>query len=373
MRESSRRDKSKRRMLSREWLFLAGWGSVVLLFASQWYAYDATRRAASPFAYYLGWSCLIWLLAPFVFWFARRHPLAAHNWQASIALHLVAGVMLSGLQVIVESGIGWLRHAHELPFGEALGHYFGQHLQLYLLTYWVLVAVAQVYRMHTDVRERELRAAQLEAQLSAAHLETLRAQLQPHFLFNTLHAAVALVHHDPDAAEDVLLRLSSLLRASLAELRADEIPLHKELEFLECYVGIQQRRFGERLRVEFHVDRTVLDCAVPSLVLQPLVENAIRHGIGAHKGSDVVAVSAYLEKGALTLEIRNQSSTLAEAPDQLLRRGVGLSNTRARLRQLYGHRQAMELIGLEPRGVCVRLLLPARQQPAPAPVPRCEA
>ena len=130
--------------------------------------------------------------------------------------------------------------------------------------------------------------------------------------------------------------------------------------------GIQQRRFGERLSVERHIEPRVLDCAVPSLVLQPLVENAIRHGIGAHKEHDVVSVNAYQWDGTLMIEIRNRSSTLADAPERLLSRGVGLANTQARLRQLYGQRQSMQLLNLNPRGVCVRLVLPVRDLRLPA-------
>ena len=342
------------------WLLPAGWALAVLLFAIQWYAYDVTRGTASPYIDYLGWSCLMWALAPAVLWFVRRHPLESPRWRDSIALHLIVSIALSVFQVLIEASIAWLRHTHGLAFQASLAHYFRQHVQLYLLTYWALVAVAHFYRIHDRARERQLRAARLEAQLSAARLQALRSQLQPHFLFNTLHAAVALVHENPDAVEDILVRLSTLLRASLTELHVQEVPLQKELEFLECYIGIQQRRFGERLRVDVHFAPSVLDCAVPSLVLQPLVENAIRHGIGTHKESDVVTVNASQEGGQLVLEIINRSSELHEAPEQLMARGVGLANTRARLRQLHGHRQTMQLLNLQPRGVCVRLTLPVR-------------
>src|SRR5882724_3686314 len=342
------------------WLLLAGWALIVLLFATQWYAYDLTRRTASPYSYYLGWSSLMWALAPLVFWFARRHPFQSQNRSRSLVLHVVAGFALSTVQVLAEAILGLWRHGHDLTFPATLAHYFGQHLQLYLLTYWSLVAAAQFYHMHTQAYERQLRAAELGSELSKARLEALRTQLQPHFLFNTLHTAVALVHENPDAAEDVLSRLSTLLRASLGEFGAHEVSLRKELEFLECYAGIQQRRFGERLTIEFHVDPRVLDCAVPSLVLQPLVENAIRHDIGTDKENDLIDISALAEDGTLVLEVRNRNSILSDTAERLLARGVGLANTDARLRQLYGQQQAMHLLRLEPRGVCVRLVLPMR-------------
>jgi len=350
----------RRLTLSKGRFALGGLALVVILFASQWYAYDMTRSAASPFVYYLGWSLFLWALAPLVLWFARRYPIQTSNWQRSIALHVGVSVALSTVQVLVEAVFGWLRAHHESSFQAGLSHYFVQHVQLYILTYWALVAAAQFYRLYDESRHRQLRAARLETQLSAARLESLRNQLRPHFLFNTLHAAVGLVHEDPDGTEDILLRLSELLRASLVDFHTNEVPLRREMEFVDCYVGIQKRRFGERLRVEYGIDADALDLAVPSLILQPLVENAIRHGIGSHKESDLIGVTASQDDGYLRLEVRNRSSTLMATPEQLLQRGVGLANTNARLRELYGERQSMRLLNIEPRGVCVSVAFPAR-------------
>jgi hypothetical protein len=348
-----------RRVPGKAWIATGGLVLVVFLFATQWYAYDATRRTASPYLYYVGWSCLMWGLAPLVLWFGRHHPIRAADWQRSIALHIGASLGLSTIQVVIEAALGWLRHG--LTYQSALAHYFIQHLQLYLFTYWVLIAAAQFFRMQSESRDRQLRAARLETQLSAARLKSLRSQLQPHFLFNTLHAAVGLVHEDPVGAEDILLRLSQLLRASLADYQTNEIPLRKEMEFIDCYIGIQQRRFGERLRVEHRIDSCALDLAVPSLILQPLVENAILHGIGTHKGNDVIEVKAFLDNGGLVLEVCNHNSALDDVMERLLSRGVGLANTRARLQELYGEGQSMQLLNLEPRGVCIRLAIPARR------------
>jgi two-component system LytT family sensor kinase len=343
------------------WIALGGWALVVFLFATQWYAYDTTRNAASPYTYYVGWSLFMWVPAPLLFWFARSHPIQMQTWQRSLALHVVVSIALSAMQVLVEAGFGWLRARHGLSFEGALSHYFVQHLQLYLLTYWAMVAAAQFYRLYDEARNRQLRAERLKTQLSAARLESLRSRLQPHFLFNTLHAAIGLVHEDPDGTEDILLRLSELMRASLADFDTHEIALRKEMEFVDCYVGIQKRRFGERLSVQNNIDPGVLDLAVPSLILQPLVENAIRHGIGIHKGNDVIGVKAFQDGNDLWLEVCNCSSSLGGPTEELLSRGVGLANTNARLRELYGERQTLQLLELEPRGVCVRLRMPARQ------------
>jgi two-component system, LytTR family, sensor kinase len=141
----------------------------------------------------------------------------------------------------------------------------------------------------------------------------------------------------------------------------NEIPLSREVEFLKYYMAIQQRRFGDRLRFEVQINSALLDCAVPTLVLQPLVENAIRYGIGQHKEEDLVAIRAFEKQARICLEVINLSSKLEEEPERLLSRGVGLSNTRLRLEQLYGLEQSLSLFQLGSKGVCVRLSIPMRR------------
>jgi len=351
---------------NREAVPKSAWLSLVcatafLLFASQWYAYDTTRGRAYPFAYYLGWSLYMWALTPLVLWFAHRYPIESGSWRRTAPLHVAVSLLLTALQISIESYIGWIRHAHNLSFQDAVRHYFGQHIQLSLLSYWVLVATAMFYRVFDQARLRQLQSIQLEARLAETRLEMLRMQLQPHFLFNTLQAATMLIHDDPDGAEDILLRLSQLLRVSLDELNVQEIPLSREIELLECYMGIQVRRFGDRLRFDLRIDANVLGFAVPSLVLQPLVENAIRHGIGKHKENDVVSIRAFQTNHCLHLEVCNRASSLADTPERLMSRGTGLSNTKSRIEQLYGKEHSLQLCNLEPEGVCVMLSIPVRE------------
>lgn len=346
-------------------LISAGWLAAVLLFASQWYAYDVTHDGADPFVFYLWWSWYMWaVLTPVVLWFSRRHPIDSHSWKRAIPLHIAASMMLTVVQLSLETYLGWLTTRMNWSFKSALRHYFTQHTQLSLLTYWALVAAVHVYRMYDQARRKQIQAAQLEARLAEAQLNVLRMQLQPHFLFNTLQAATALIHEDPDGAEDILLRLSELLRVSLDELHVQEISLGREIEFLEQYIGIQQRRFGDRLRFHLRIDEDVLTCAVPSFVLQPLVENAVRHGIGKHKERDEVTVRAFHLAGYLHVEVHNSTGTLTNPLERLLSHGTGLANTQARLRQLYGDQQSLELFKLDPKGVCVAVVLPLRPSPA---------
>jgi two-component system, LytTR family, sensor kinase len=363
MREDHSVESTTRQKSIGEWLLIcSGWMLVVLLFGSQWYAYDASRGGSDPFRYYLWWSCYMWaVLTPAVLWFATRRPIDSNTWKKALPLHIAVSIALAVLQIFAEASIGWARHGNQLSFQGALRHYYSQHIQLSLLTYWAIVGAAQFYRMYDQARTRQLQAAQLEARLAESQLEVLRMQLQPHFLFNTLQAATALIHDDPDGAEEVLLGLSQLLRVSLDELHVAEVPLGREIEFLEHYVGIQQRRFGDRLRFDIRIDSGVLACAVPSLLLQPLVENAIRHGIGKHKQPDVVTVRGFQSNDRLFLEVKNRTGELEDEPERLLNRGLGLANTKARLEQLYGHRQSLKLLNLQPRGVGVVLSIPVRQ------------
>jgi two-component system, LytTR family, sensor kinase len=345
-------------------LLIAAWLAVVFVFATQWFVYDAARGSADPFRYYLWWSCYTWgVLTPVVMKFAYLTPINAATWKRALPLHLGASFVLIVGEISVEAMLGKLRLHHSLSIEVAMRHYFTRHTQVSLLTYWMLVGAVQLYRMRDETRRRELRSAKLQAQLTATQLEMLRAQIHPHSLFNTLQAATTLIHEDPDGAEDILLRLSELLRVSMDEAHIQEFSLNRELEVLDLYIGIQARRFGHRLRFEISIDQDVRDCIVPALILQPLVENAIRHGICRHKESDTVSIRAFQEGESLHLEVCNLSSTLGDKPAGLGERGIGLANTRARLEQLYGNRQQFVLRSLEPAGVCAELSIPFRSAP----------
>ena len=255
--------------------------------AAQWYAYDAAHRQAEHFSYYLlTLAYLIGVLSPVVLWLSRRWPINVQTWKRAVPFHLFASIFLTGLGVFVEGAIGWYPHASRWSFSTAERHYFRQHTQISLTTYWMLISILHLYRAYDRSRLRELRASQLEAQLASAHLNSLRAQLQPHFLFNTLQAATTLIYSDPEGAEEVLLALSELLRTSLQTLDQQETSLRSEIAFLQHYAAIQQRRFGDRLQFVFHIDEETNSCTVPSLLLQPLVENAIDHGIGVRRQAD---------------------------------------------------------------------------------------
>jgi two-component system, LytTR family, sensor kinase len=356
--------------IDRRLLIPAIWVLVVLVFAAQWYGYDAGHHIAEPFVDYLGWSCYIWgVLTPIGIWFAGRHPINAASWRRAVPLHLAASLLLATVQLSLEASIKWLRTGGEWPLRETLRHYLSQHTEVVFLAYWALVGSTEFYRTYDQARVHQLHAVRLEALLAEARLGALRAQIQPHFLFNTLQAATVLIHEEPDGAEEILLRLSELLRISLDEAHTQEIPLRREIEFLEHYTRIQQLRFGDRLRFTFEVDPNLMAVRVPSLVLQPLVENAICHGIGKHKENDVVTIRVFQQLDRLFLEVSNVTGTLQDTPERLVKRGIGLSNTRARIEQLYGQEQSLRLFNLQPRGVAALLSIPARRSLSEESVP----
>lgn len=232
--------------------------------------------------------------------------------------------------------------------------------------YLCIVCVCWVIGHFQEAGERERRTLELETRLTQANLRVLKMQLQPHFLFNTLNAISSLIHENPQAADDMVGSLSQFLRTTLEVSAKNEVPLRAELEFLDRYLEIQQTRFGSRLRICRDVDSAVMDARVPPLILQPLVENAIRHGIEPRETGGVVTIRAVREGDFLNLEVSDDGAGFSGG--QLLRpgNGVGLSNTMARLQTLYGDSHQIKLTANEPTGACVKIEIPFHLSPSTA-------
>ena len=349
------------------------WTVIVVLKAGQVLMNDAERQYVLPLQHYFVWASLdlySWaFFTPLIFALAFRFPFTRSNWLERLVFpHTLACVACLFVQALVRATGGTIYAEHfEQPapwLSMAIANAIG-FAPLYILAYCIIVIFAAFLRLQDEIGKREVAQAQLQVRLASAELETLRMQIQPHFLFNTLQAAITLVQEDPRAAEDVLLRLSQLLRISLDQMGKNEIPLSRELEFLDLYVGIQKQRFGDRLSVAIHAEPAALDQLVPPLLLQPLVENAIRHGIGKHKGSDLIEVFARIANHGIEIEVWNTNSTIDESTDQLLLRGVGIRNTKARLEQLYGPTAALLLRSLGSRGVVALIFIPLQHAPQP--------
>ena len=245
-----------------------------------------------------------------------------------------------------------------------------------LLAYGALLGLAHSVHFYRRFRDRERRALFLESHFASARLNALRAQLQPHFLFNSLNAIATLLRRDPRLAEATLLSLSDLLRLALSQSERQEIPLREEMNFVQRYLEIQQTRFGDRLRVEQDIEPAALDCLVPALLLQPLVENAIRHGIEPSEKSGLVRLTAQRRTSSLVLTVEDDGVGLSgsgpgshaakPAGPQLNTNGlaggngIGLANLRARLETLYGKEQALELVPRSEGGLTVRIVVPFR-------------
>ena len=343
------------------------WTIVVGLFAAQWYTHDALFSEGHPWPMieYLRWSIMEWyawaLLAPLVFWLAALCPIDSPLRLRFLFVHLVASVAVTCLAVVAGAEASHLFLPDKPPLDEQLVQFFSKHVAMGYITYWVLVALRQALHFFREKNRRELEASQLAAELAQSRLQVLKMQLQPHFLFNTLHAIATLIDEEPSAAEEMLLRLSELLRAFLEDYQGQEISLGHELALIDLYLGIQRTRFKDRLTTRVHAAPETLDCAVPSLILQPLVENAIQHGIGRNVGQDSIEIESSRQGNDLCIEIRNRNSALEHLPEGFSRRGIGLSNSRLRLKELYGDAAQIQLVAMLPRGVICRLRLPMRR------------
>jgi two-component system LytT family sensor kinase len=349
---------------------LSWWTAMVLLEAGQVLLLDAHKGYILPLSHYFIWAALEWyswaLLTPLILYVARRYPITRFNWVQRILFpHALMALVCICMQAVLHGLAGSIYSIFETPASPftLMSDSFDKRGLQNITAYSLVVATAAYLHLREEVRLRQVRQAQLEARLASAQLEMLRMQLQPHFLFNTLQAAITLVQEDPRAAEDMLLRLSQLLRITLDEMGNHQIPLSREFDLLDLYVGIQRVRFSERLTVEIHAAPNTLDTLVPTLLLQPLVENAIRHGIGKHKGDDVIEINARLAYGGLELEVWNRNSVVDDTTERLLLRGVGLRNTKARLEQLYGPTSTLILRSLGNRGAVVLIFIPARFAP----------
>ena len=312
---------------------------------------------------YIRWGMVQWYtwaaLAPWVFRLAERYPIRAPLRLRGLGKQLPLSLGITMLAMVIGAMVSTLFEPSD--FIQQLWYFVGQHFATGLLTYWALFAIQQAMAFHEEKSRRELEASRLTAELAQSRLRALKSQLQPHFLFNTLHAIATLLDEDTLSAEDMLLRLSDLLRAFLEDYDGQEISLKRELVLLDLYLGIQRTRFKDRLTTQIYVSPDTLPCAVPSLILQPIVENAIRHGIGERVGADCVEIECRREGDSLCIDVRNRNSTLE--PDTSARKGhgIGLSNTALRLRELYGDEAQVRLEMIWPQGVICRLRLPFRE------------
>lgn len=334
----------------RTWLAVwGGWTALALLMAiSSSLTYRSTGRPAN-------WSLTIsralaewWLWAaftPLVAWLARRYRVdGPHRWR-HIAIHLCAGLAIAVMKTLADRAV----------FAMISGFWtylLLSTLALQLVVYVGIVAGAHSVEFYRRSRERET----LERRLAETRLQLLGMQLQPHFLFNTLNTIAELVHHDPDTADDMIVGLSDLLRLTLQLENRQQVTLQQELELLARYLEIQRARFGDRLQMNVHVEPDAAPALVPILLLQPIVENSIRHGLAVRATAGRIDVVGRREGPRLLIEVTDDG-TISGSQAASARQGLGLSNTRARIEALYGTDCRLELSSSE-HGTRVTINIP---------------
>lgn len=315
-------------------------------------------------------NSLVWGILTFlILQLTRKFPLdSAHKWRNLLAMTGM-GLLISALHLIIYVNI----YAAVTPvlFPDE-SHYTLKTIftvMFKLNPYWRLghflpiVFLSYAYDYYLLYIQGARKAAELEARLAKAHLQALQMQLHPHFLFNTLNAIYVLVRDDAEAACRMLETLSSLLRLTLKKLDQTLVPLREELEFLKLYLAIEQMRFNDRMKIEFDIAPLLQNVLVPNFILQPLVENAILHGITQTPGEGRLKVSARRKNHRLVLQVKDNGPGLTGKTEWKNGSGIGLSNSRERLRQLYGEDQQVELENLPEGGLCATLSFPLQEVP----------
>jgi two-component system LytT family sensor kinase len=362
------KDSELRKWLVRLGLFVGLWTVFALMSGVSTYqhqlSYDKPVSWALAMRRSFKESYAFGFLAIGILALGRCVPLKAERLPRWLAVHVPVSILFVPVYVAL---VSWLEAGEQsvqtgaiLTFSYLFGKLISGYFVGALFMYWVVVLGQLVWSSYQRSRQQEMEQAELRRQLVEARLDALRMQLNPHFLFNTLHTISALIHENPEAADQVVARLSELLRQSLDQSKAQEVPLHQELAFLDRYLEIEQTRFAERLDVQREVATDVKDALVPFLILQPLVENAIRHGIEQREEKGRLAIRAQRQNGRLELSVTDNGNGLPET-DDAPREGIGLSNTRSRLRHLYGDDQTLELHSVAGGGLEARISIPYRQ------------
>ncbi len=351
----------------RSLLRLAGlaafWTLVGLAFASQFYLSSTLLGRSVTWGQAISYSLGDWYvwaaLSVPVIWLARRFPPeGAKPWRTA-TIHFVAALVCSLVYVLLRAGVGLVHSLiidEPVTFAEVFRPLLVRTFPFNLLIYGVIITISHALDYYRKYHERTVHALELEKHLTEARLQSLLRQLKPHFLFNTLNGIASLMHSDVNAADKMLVRLSELLRLTMHHRGQPLTSLREEIAFIEKYFDIERIRFRDRLTTEILVAPDLLDVPVPSLIIQPLVENAIRHGTEPHARPGRIVVEVRREPGGVLLLVRDNGRGLPEGG--FTREGIGLANTRERLQQLYGDRHRFELRNATEGGLEVRITIP---------------
>jgi sensor histidine kinase YesM len=351
-------------------LIVGGWTLYGLFFTSQNYISQAHYRGRVEWKQ----TFIIWMLCAYVWaaltpamlWLARRFSFEKESRLRAFFVHLAAGAFFSVFALVVFISLRSLLLTNPDTQTSAIASLRSLVIAEFhagLLIYWSVIGISHAFDYYSRYRDRELQTSKLETRLAQARLDALKMQLHPHFLFNTLNSISVLMRKDVEAADRMLVQLSNLLRVALSKTMPHEIPLKQELEFLEKYLEIEKTRFRDRLRVKIDVDPLTLDSLVPHLILQPLVENAIRHGIAERETDGVIEIRASRDNGTVQLQVRDNGPGLPADFNEAISEGVGISNTRARLEHLYGSTGSFHLMNADGGGLIATAAIPFHTEP----------
>ncbi len=363
----SENGKDSRQRALRWAIIFGAWTLVGLLMTSQDYVRQI-RAGRSPdwqkmlFMVELPFAYLWALFTPLLLRLSRRFPIERGRLLQNTLVHLSMSLLLSIITMVGFSTINTFLFAPEseryFSFSRVLASVY-TFFDYYMLIYWLIVMISHALYYYTRYREGELRASQLQAQLARAELQALKMQLHPHFLFNTLHSISALQLKDIEAANRMIARLGDFLRLTLDNSGAQEVTLQKELEFLKCYLEIESIRFQDRLSVNMEIEPQTLDARVPNLILQPIVENAIKHGIAPRAAPGRLSIRVRRAGSLLEIEVEDNGRGMQKT-DRKIKEGLGLSNTRARLDQLYGSGYRLDFVNVSEGGLRVTMEIPLK-------------
>jgi signal transduction histidine kinase len=367
MNHSTKGGRWRRSLWARAALIFGVWTVIGLAFGAQGYLAGARMPQPVPWRRALfiqmSWGYFWALATPLILWLVRRLPLDRRHWLRNSAAHLLFSSLCAFVVGALEHFILFLTYVRP----EGSPYRLQNSLQFVLnnwtegVTMYMLIAfLAFAHGYYQKYQQGELRASKLEAQLSRAQLQALKMQLHPHFLFNTLHSISALLNKDTEAARTMIARLGDFLRLTLENSGTQEVTLNQEMEFLHCYLEIERVRFQDRLTTRIEVDAEALDVSVPNLILQPIVENAIRHAVAPRSGPSEIEIRARLRGQFLVIKVRDNGPGLASKrnPERLFRKGLGLANTQTRLNHLYGTRHHFEIADDPAGGLAVTLEVP---------------
>lgn len=340
---------------------------ISLLVATQNYFALATRGRATPWLPLFLGELPVWFawlaMLPAITWLAGRFPPHRERPALHVGIHIVAGCAAVYIMILFTEGMRRLTPGMLPVQGsliEAVNRSFPFNLVPFLIVYAAAAALAVAWQYHWALQAQQIRESQLQTQLARTRLDVLRAQIHPHFLFNTLHSISALMGRDVNGARRMMRRLSELLRIALDDDGGDEVPLAAELDFLGGYLEIQQLRFGDRLNVTFEIEEGTRSLLVPRLILQPIVENSVKHGITERAEAENIVIRAERAGDALLLRVTDDGPGFRADSIPSPRGGLGLANTRERLRGLYGDEASLSVEDEPAGGAAVEMRIPIR-------------